>query len=70
MDLILADLLGKYPVLAGVFAGLGAVLVLAGLVIKLTPSKADDAALEHIKAIPIVGGLMAWLVGKSPIKEG
>lgn len=70
MDLILAELLAKFPVLAGVFAAVGALIVLAGIVIKLTPSKADDEALAHIKAIPLVGGLLAWLVGKSPIKEG
>lgn len=64
------DLLEKaVPVLHYVFEALGLIAVVIMVVIKATPSKADDAVLESIKSIPIVGGLLAALVGKAPVQE-
>lgn len=48
---------------------LGVVLLAVMAVIKITPSKADDAALEAIKKVPLVGALLAWLVGKAPKQD-
>lgn len=70
MEAGLLDLLvGVAPVLEHVFAALGLILVVVGVVIKATPSKADDAALESIKKIPLIGGIIAALVGKAPVQE-
>lgn len=57
------------PLVVLVLMALGALLVAVMAVIKLTPSKADDAALEKIRSVPVVGALLAWLVGKAPVQE-
>lgn len=60
---------GIRPVVVLVLMALGALVVGVMAVIKLTPSKADDEALEKIKAVPVIGALLAWLVGKAPVQE-
>ncbi len=68
-DALLSLAVQALPILGVVFQVLGAIVVLVAVVIKLTPSKADDQALEAIKGIPLVGGIIAALVGRSPVQE-
>jgi hypothetical protein len=56
------------PVLAGVFSLLGLILVVAVAVIRFTPSKKDDEFLEKLQAVPILGGLLAALMKRAPVK--
>lgn len=57
------------PVVVLVLMALGTLLVGVMAVIKFTPSKADDEALEKIRSVPVIGALLAWLVGKAPVQE-
>jgi hypothetical protein len=52
---ILMFLVAKFPVLSLVLGVLGTLVVVGQAVVVMTPSKADDAAWEKIKAIPFLG---------------
>lgn len=74
MDAVFELVLGLIPeparaVVVLVLMALGIAILGVAAVIKVTPSKADDAALESIKMIPLLGSLLAWLVGKAPLQE-
>lgn len=59
----------KYPIVGYVLMGLGALVVLAQSIIVLTPSKADDAFWDKMKAIPVLGTLISALAEMAPIKK-
>lgn len=61
-------LVSALPFAQYILMGLGALCVVVMAVIKITPSKHDDEMLESVKKIPLVGDLLAYLIGKSPIK--
>ena len=70
VGMVLDFLVGLWAPLKIVIECVGGAAVVAVVVIKLTPSKADDEFLENLKAkVPLLGGLLAYLVGKAPIQE-
>lgn len=69
MEELLASLMLKYPIVGYVLMGLGALVVLAQSIIVLTPSKADDAFWDKMKAIPVLGTLISALAEMAPIKK-
>lgn len=60
---------GKYPVVGVILMCLGALIVCAQAVVVLTPSKADDAAWEKIKSIPVLGSLISVVAKLAPIQK-
>lgn len=69
MEAMLDMAVAALPILKTVFSAIGLILVIIGVVIKITPSTADDEKLAAIKQVPLLGGLLAYLVGKSPVAE-
>jgi hypothetical protein len=69
LEIILAAVVDKWPIAASVAMGLGALVVLAEVVVLVTPSKSDDAKWAKIKAVPVFGKVLAFLASKAPIKK-
>jgi hypothetical protein len=58
---LVATLLAKFPVLSLVLGGLGTLLVLAQVVVLVTPTKKDDEALAKAEGVPVLGSLLVLL---------
>lgn len=58
----------QFPILTIVLAVLGSLVVVAQIVVALTPSQADDQALEKVKAGPL-GKVFAVLEKFAPYKK-
>lgn len=69
MDTVIQFLVVQFPVLGLILAGLGALVVTGQAIVLITPSKADDAAWEKLKAIPLVGQIVSVLVNFAPIQK-
>jgi hypothetical protein len=71
MDLepIIVLLAGKYPMVAGVLALLGILVVVGQVVVVLTPTKKDDEALAKWEQIPFVGSLLKVIAKFAPIQK-
>ncbi len=66
------DLSLKFPwavYLLVILSGLGSLVVLAQAIVSLTPSKADDLALENIEKSSIGGFLIKVLIAFAPIQK-
>lgn len=48
LELFLLELIGMYPAISIPLAGLGTLMVLAQIVVPLTPTKKDDAVLNKV----------------------
>ncbi len=68
-DFLYALIVAKFPIAVFVLAAVGMLIVLAQAIVVLTPSQADDAAWEKIKAIPFLGSFIAWAASKAPIQK-
>lgn len=55
---LLDMLVGAIPVARVVLEVLGSLVVIGTIVVSLTPSQDDDAVLERLKAVPILGSLI------------
>lgn len=66
---ILTLLASKFPVIGVVLAVLGALVVAGQVVVTLTPTTADDEAWAKIKAIPVLGQIIAALAAFAPIQK-
>lgn len=66
---ILVLLAGKFPLVALILMALGAVVVLAQVIIPLTPSTADDEAWAKILNVPILGKILLAFVAFAPIQK-
>jgi len=69
MEELLNMLVEKWPVAGYVLMGLGSAVLVAQVVVVLTPSKKDDAVLEKAKKIPVLGKLLELLVEMAPFKK-
>lgn len=58
MDAVLALLVGALPVAKIILEILGSLVIIATVVVKLTPSQGDDAFLEKVKVIPVLGDVL------------
>lgn len=67
-DLILNFLVSLHPTVRLVLEWVALVAVVLVGVVALSPWKGDDAALEQVKKMPVVGALVAALLKFSPIK--
>jgi hypothetical protein len=65
----IVDLAAKAPIVGYILMGLGALMVIAQAVVILTPSKEDDAFVEKLKAIPVLGQLLILLEAFSPLQK-
>lgn len=66
---LVAFLAGLHPVVSIVLMVLGVLVVIAQTVVAITPSKADDAAWEKIKAIPFLGAVLSAVAAMAPIQK-
>lgn len=66
---LLQQLVAKMPVVGVVLMALGALVVLAQVVVVLTPTKDDDAVVSKVKNMPIVGQLIALLESFAPLQK-
>lgn len=69
MEQLILDLLNKIPGALIVLPILGSLVVLGQVVVALTPSKADDAAWEKIKAVPVLGLILSIIANFAPIQK-
>lgn len=69
MDAVLQVLAGLHPVVGYILMGLGALVVIGLGVVAITPSQEDDAFVEKMKAIPVLGQLLLALQNFSPIQK-
>lgn len=69
MDELLKMLVEKFPVASYVLLGLGGLVVIAQVVVALTPSKKDDAVMKKIFSIPVLGVLLEKIAEMAPIKK-
>lgn len=63
----LLDIVGPTGLL--VTSSFGALIVVAEVVVALTPSTKDDEFWGKVKAFPIVGGLVAAIAKMAPIQK-
>lgn len=72
MEIFILSIIKDYPVVGVVFAVLGLLVVLAQVIVVLTPSKKDDLILENAQKHPIIGKMFKLFVSFAPIqkKEG
>ena len=69
MEILVAELIAKYPVLLVVLTVLGLLVVLAQVIVFITPSKKDDELLAKIEANPIGKKLVNLFVSFAPIQK-
>jgi len=60
---------GASAIIEYVLMGLGILVVLGFAVVKITPSKADDAFVTKLEGIPVLGQLIKFLVAFSPVQR-
>ena len=58
-----------HPAVPVVLSVLGSLIVIAQVVVVLTPSKADDEAWDKIKGLPIIGVIISKLADLAPIQK-
>jgi uncharacterized membrane protein len=68
LDSLWNMLMGVHGLVPAIVGWVGLVLSAAVGVVQLTPTKVDDEFLAELKAIPVVGSLVAFVIGKSPLK--
>ena len=66
---VIAYLMGAHPIAFYIVSGLGGLIVVAEVVVILTPSKDDDLVWGRIKSIPILGSVISALAELAPIKK-
>lgn len=69
MDSVLEMLAGLSPHIETGLKWLGLLASVAVGVVWLTPTKVDDKALGDMKKIPVLGGLIAAILGRSPLEK-
>jgi hypothetical protein len=65
----LTSLVEKFPVAGLILTILGILVVVAEIIVVLTPSQKDDAAWAKIKGVPVLGQLLAFLASMAPIRK-
>lgn len=61
--------LGAVPALKIVLEILGALVIVGFTIVKLSPTKEDDAKVDALLAKPIIGPLLSALIKFSPIQR-
>lgn len=59
----------KFPIVLTIASLLGVLVVAGQAVVSLTPGKGDDAFLEKLKAMPIIGGIFSALEKFAPFQK-
>lgn len=62
-------LIGKWPVVGVILSALGGLVVVGQAIVAITPSQKDDEAWDKIKALPIIGPIVAVLSSFAPIQK-
>lgn len=66
---VVLKLVSVSPLVALIVGVLGTLVVIAQVIIPLTPSKSDDAAWEKIKGIPVLGAALSALTKFAVIQK-
>jgi len=69
MEMLLAELITKYPVVLLALTIVGLLVVVAQVVVMMTPSKKDDELMAKIEANPIGKKLISIFVSFAPIQK-
>jgi Na+-transporting NADH:ubiquinone oxidoreductase subunit NqrC len=71
MDLnnVMEFLKGLHPVIPLVLSLLGALVVVGGIYVKLTPNQDDDAWFAKLEAMPVLGQILKVLIAMSPVRR-
>lgn len=69
MELIIAELITKFPIVSTILVVLGLIMVLAQVIVVLTPTKKDDEFLEKLEANSIAKKLIDLFVSFAPIQK-
>jgi hypothetical protein len=69
VEAILHMLVEKFPIIGVVLMVLGGLVVVGQVVVAATPSKADDAAWEKLKTIPVLGQVLAVVALFAPFQK-
>lgn len=69
IEAVLGMLVAKFPAVGFVLMGLGGLVVIGLVYVKLTPNVEDDALVAKIEAMPIVGDLLKALKSFSPVQR-
>ena len=67
-ETILKFLMSLHPVVAELVVVVGLVSTVVMALVTFSPWKGDDAALEEVKKMPIIGPLLAAVMKFSPLK--
>lgn len=63
---VLAQAIAKFPMISLVVAVLGLLVVVAQVVVSMTPGKTDDEILAKLKSVPVLGALLKVLASFAP----
>jgi hypothetical protein len=69
VEQVIAILGGLHPIVNIVLVVLGALVVLGGVYVKLTPNTNDDAWWAKLEQTPVLGALLQALVKLSPVQR-
>ncbi|MEM5807998.1 MAG: hypothetical protein QW818_02595 [Candidatus Aenigmatarchaeota archaeon] len=65
----LMGLVLRSPILMLVLAGLGTILIVAQVIVLMTPSKEDDKFLDKIRSFPFLSGILNFIESFAPIQK-
>lgn len=63
-------LIGKFPIVGTILAGLGLLLMIAQMVVLFTPTKKDDELLENLKSKGWFKLLFNFFLSFAPFQKG
>lgn len=66
---LVMKLVSLSPVAALIVGILGTLVVIAQVIIPMTPSKSDDAAWDKVKSVPVLGALISALTNFAVIQK-
>lgn len=61
-----AQAVASFPIASLILGVLGALVVIAQIVVSMTPAKTDDEILAKLKAVPFIGALLKVLASFAP----
>jgi hypothetical protein len=69
IELVLGYLAGLHPAIPVALAALGGLVVVAQVVVTLTPSPVDNAWLAKLESWPVVGAILKGVKSFAPIQK-
>jgi hypothetical protein len=70
MQVLIDQVIMKYPIASLILAGIGSLLLIAQIVVAFTPSKKDDIVLDKVMSDSFFGKIYSFFVSFAPIQKG